>query len=188
MFTKIILLTFVIIAFISFADIIQAKDITLEFKAEDIASYSIADNPSQSIYVFRFDIPKELYEIKIESAMLEFYLNVSTTVAENVFRSPLIEVYPLVEEYNGNGAARYKSSCAVRNSTVGDGRRICMDITKVIQEWIEKPESNHGLVLGSLTGEREGIYNIRDDILKNNVVAKLKIFYENRSGGRALRF
>ncbi len=54
-------------------------------------------------------------------------------------------------------------------------RRIRLDVTEIVRYLIDDPDRNHGLVVGSFRGQREGLFEIKTDVLPNDAVARLVI-------------
>lgn len=48
-----------------------------------------------------------------------------------------------------------------------------------MQGYLDNPESNHGLILGSLTGVRNGLFTLKTGVLGEGVVARLIVHYRN---------
>ena len=61
----------------------------------------------------------------------------------------------------------------IRNVVLGKNRRILVDITDIIKSYIDSPSKNHGLILGSLTGDRDGKFTIRNDVLGSGAPARI---------------
>jgi hypothetical protein len=59
-----------------------------------------------------------------------------------------------------------------------------VDITGIVNGWIANPSSNHGLVIGALTGPDVGTVSLASAGLGPATAVRVTFFYQNRSGGR----
>ena len=94
--------------------------------------------------------------------------------------SPLIEVFALTGTLSGEpDPSRFAEVNApmARNVAVGENRRVVIDITEAVSEYLADPGSNHGLILGSLTRRRDGLFTVRTGSLGAGVVARVTYFW-----------
>jgi hypothetical protein len=143
---------------------------------DGVATRTTSDSLETICYTLRFDVPDDVRTRKLVSAVLEFYADVSATaVNEWVNETPVIELYALnasVSENVSVGTFR-RPSAAVRAVRIGQGRRITLDLTEIVRDWIKDPRSNHGVALGSFRGGRECVLSLRDGILGSEQFAKI---------------
>lgn len=176
---KFVIFIAVVIMIVSSGSHVDAKGLLLKYGNNDFKTFRALDDTTQSLYVLKMSLPEILHNKRIDNALLEFYVDVSSK--DEVLReySPMIEVYPLNEEFNEARNPSFTLSRAVRNVTCGEDRRVILDITEMIQRWISNPNSNHGLIIGALTGQKSGKFGLRNNALGENVSAIVKVFYRN---------
>jgi hypothetical protein len=58
------------------------------------------------------------------------------------------------------------------------------DITDMVRGWRASPSSNHGLVVGSLTGLEVGTVSLQNNALAASTALRVTFFYQNRFGER----
>ena len=135
--------------------------------------------------VLDFEIPSDVIGKRLDSVLLEFYVDASLKEGVASEYSPLIEIYPLNDDFTGDGSPSFTSvSAAVRNVKVGSGKRVLMNITDIVGKWITDPNSKHGLIIGSLTGIKSSEFVLCNDVLGGGIVARVTFQYQNRFGGK----
>jgi len=163
----------------------QGKNVTVGLASRDVASYSTAQDQLGTFHVMAIAIPEDVVGKRLDTATLELYVDVSLNDEASEGSTPVIEVLPLTNAFAGDGKPTFApTSPAVRNVVPGERRKLLLDITDIVKGWIANPGTNHGLIIGSLTGNKEGEFSLRNDVLGAGVVAKVTFFYQNRSGGR----
>jgi hypothetical protein len=106
------------------------------------------------------------------------------TANDDAEERPIVGVYPLTEVLS-DGEPEFNASVpSVRSVAMGEGQRVLADITEIVRGWIETPSSNHGLVIGSLTGPKVGIVTLESDGVAAGTTARITFFYQNRFGQR----
>jgi hypothetical protein len=132
-------------------------------------------------YVVTFELPSGAQGREIFRAMLEFEMDVSARelMEGYVNESPVVEVFALAqtfgEEFDPEGAERLED--VERNMAVGTSRRVRLDITHFVQDIVKNVRTNHGLVIGSLTGPRDGVFEVKE---KDGVRARLTVSYSDK--------
>jgi len=132
-------------------------------------------------YVVTFEVPREAQGREIFRAMLEFEMDVSARELMEGYtnESPVVEVFALAQTFGGGfnpeGAERLEE--VERNMAVGTGRRVRLDITHFVQDIVSNVRTNHGLVIGSLTGPRDGVFEVKE---KEGVRARLTVSYSDK--------
>lgn len=154
----------------------SSKTIDLEFTRGEIRAIPNPQDSLQTLFILKFDMPERLTQLNIDGAYLEFFVDASHKAALTD-RSVLIEVYPLSSDPNGTGSIDFEKTRAVRNVNLGTGKRVVMDVTDVIQDWHAGRRQNHGLVIGGLSGAKDGRFVIRADKIGRGVAARLRIQY-----------
>lgn len=154
------------------------------------------DNETNEVDYYVLDVPavSGLQGKQIFGAVLELYADVSartetlqvalpdSTDVEYIYQDeePVLEIYALPSSYQGSIDLQTLRENPVSQQGVlpGSGRRIRVDIGPLLARFIANPNLNHGLVLGSLSGRRTGIFEIDTDGHGAGTVAKLTIFSE----------
>ena len=132
-------------------------------------------------YVVTFELPGGSQGREIFRAVLDFEMDVSARelVEGYTNESPVVEVFALTEtfgrEFDPEGAERLEE--VERNMAVGTGRRVRLDITDFVQELVDGKRTNHGLVIGSLTGPRDGVFVVKET---EGVRARLTVSYSDK--------
>jgi len=71
---------------------------------------------------------------------------------------------------------------AVRAIALGRDRRVLLDITAIVRADLAGRLPNHGLVLGSVTGSREGDFTLVSGRLPGSAVGRVRVY--SRTTGR----
>ena len=161
------------------ASAVQAKNITLELKSSQVSSYNTEDDAFY--HVLTFDVPEDVIGKRLDSVILEFYIDASLKPGVAEENSAVIEVRSLSESFSGRGVPSFVSVYpGARHILIGDGKRVALDITDIVKVWIATPSKNHGLIIGSFAGSRDGVFELRSDVLRSGVFATVTFFYQNR--------
>jgi hypothetical protein len=130
---------------------------------------------------------------RLDSVLLEFAVDASPMILEDsTVVVPVVGAFPLTATYTGGGVGNGRDSAPVFNSAVpsarpiatGENRLVRMDVTDIVKGWMANPSSNHGLVIGSLTGPEAGAVTMRGALPGSESAVRLTFFYQNRFGGR----
>jgi len=170
----------IIIALLSCSDA-RAERLDVYLSANALTTHSPDDTTLGDYYLLQFQIPQELQGKTVGMAVLELRMNVSS-VEKNGYqeKTPLVELYQLKSTFSGSiDPAQFVSlsSPIVRNAVVGESRRVILDLTEIVNSYIESPASNHGVILGSLTGRRDGIFTVKSNELPEPGVARITFLY-----------
>jgi hypothetical protein len=115
-------------------------------------------------------------------AYLEFYLDVDAReVGDVVNPAPWLDVYALAGTIGESLGEEDFAAAATPpgNVLLGENRRVLRDVTDIVRGYLANPQSNHGLVLGSLRGLREGLFTVQTGVLAEGIVAQLIIHYRD---------
>jgi len=131
-------------------------------------------------FVLQFQPPTGVTAKSLRHAMLEVFVDASArNIGGYTEGTPLVEVYALkgamVGALNPN-LFRAQTVPSVRNVATGSARRVVIDITEIVRGFLSTPASNNGIVMGSLTGSRTGVFALRDDKLGGSTKARITIF------------
>lgn len=167
---------------------VLSKTVVLEFKREDVAPYNVVESDIGRVFVLSFDVPPDVFGKRLDSVLLEFYVDASLKPGAEPGTIPMIDVLKLMQPYAGEGIPDVSMSSARRNVVpLGEGHRVVADVTDVVKEWMSNPTRNHGLIVGSLTGSRDSAFTIRSNKMGNGRVVRATFFYQNRFGNRVIR-
>ena len=94
-------------------------------------------------------------------------------------------IQPLGDVSRGVAAARFDSTVAsVRPVKIGNNRHVKLDMTTTVKGWLANPSTNHGIVIGTLTGPPTGNASLKESGLGSGVTIRVTYFYDNRTGGQ----
>ena len=144
-------------------DAASADDVRL-VSSSSVLSRTPGNEELGDFYVLQFAPPDDLTLREFEEALLEFYVDASTALdAGSSSGQALIEVYLLTGNVAGDVSREdlNQGTRMVRNVRTGENRLVRLNITQAIKEILTNPSSNHGLVIGSLTGGRNGLFELR---------------------------
>lgn len=137
-----------------------------------------------SYYVVKIDLPPELTGKRLDSALLEFAVDAAPLSPAEAGATPEIAVFPLTAEFT-DASLNYDAKVpSVQNIPMGEGQVVMDDITSIVKDWLANPSSNHGLVIGALTGPEVGAVSLNDTVLGAGSALRVTFFYQNRFGGR----
>lgn len=166
------------------SSIALGKKVTLELRSSDFSKYSVSESSLNNFLVVNFNVPADVIGKRLDAVILEFYVNASLKEGVDEDHIPLIEIYPLTNAYSGVGVPNFSSSSSVRNLKLGESKRAVMDITEIVKNWVTNPTQKHGLIIGSLTGDKSSEFTLRNDAIGGNIAAKITFYYQNRFGGK----
>lgn len=158
----------------------QADRFSVSVGARDVATYNAAETGLGDYYVVRFEVPDRVKSSGLDHAYLELYLDVGAREIDGyVEDTPLLEVYALKTDFGGTLTPEQfeaQSVPTVRNILLGENRRVVIDITEIVRAYIADPDKNHGLIVGSLTGARVGLFSITPDEFPDGALARITFF------------
>ena len=159
---------------------VNADRYTVDVLTSGLSKYSPGNADLGDYYVLQFDPPVSLTEQTLKRAYLELYIDATAReVGGYTDKSPLVEVYALKSAFTGQlDPSQFADQTipAVRNVAIGNDRRVVIDITEIVRSFLVKPSQNHGLVIGSLSGLRTGVFSIGVDKLGGAAVARVTLF------------
>lgn len=164
---------------------------TVELRSRDVSVREAVASEVGPYFVMDIDVPEGLSGERLAGAILEFMVDadtrVDTTWVEDadtlraVVHStpvPMVEVYALA---SSSGSAQDRENWNEAMSFpvpvgVGSDKMVRIDITRLVKHLIENPSENHGIVVGSLTGERFGLFTLQEHF-GAGVVARIRYVY-----------
>ncbi|MFQ5479487.1 MAG: hypothetical protein ACE5EO_12610 [Candidatus Krumholzibacteriia bacterium] len=145
----------------------------------DLSKQKAAGESLGDFYILQFEMPSTVRSIR--RAYLELFVDASSrTIGGYTNDTPVIEVYALKGPFSGTLDPNQFEAQAVPvlgNVVAGGNKRVVLDITEIAASFLENPAKNHGLVIGSLTEDREGIFSIRNDAFNGQGVARITFLY-----------
>ena len=158
----------------------NADKVSIDIQASDLSTYKAQDKTDGDYYVLHFDVPQNVAQVGVDAAILEFFVDASAKAKAGYTNdTPIIEVYALKSAFSGQVDATQLESPTRptrRNVVVGQGRRVMIDITDIVKSYIETPQKNHGLIIGSLTGHRDGLFNVKADKYEGNALGRITFY------------
>jgi hypothetical protein len=165
---------------------------TIVVKGNEVSTYTPSDAAYGNHYVIQFQVPTLPPGETIESALLEFYVDAASRSRQiDLFTgtdSALTMTYdndvPVIEVYALTGAmgaeldpSRLDSeSRTIRPVLVGSRRYVQMDVTPIVRAFAANPGRNRGLVIGSVSGMREGAFTLLSGVLADGAVARIRLY------------
>jgi hypothetical protein len=168
-----------------------AKSATIAISIEEVDAYT---GQRGDFYVVGIALPDDMAGKRLDGVFLEFAVDAAPLSLEDSVASPVVGVFPLSEAFVGRGSGDgpgqdadpvFESTVpSVRPVRVGVNRVLKMDITDIVKGWMNEPESNHGLVIGALTGPEVGIVALKDELPGSESAIRVTFLYQNRFGDR----
>jgi hypothetical protein len=175
---KIIMLTAL---FLALAGGVEAAKYQVNLGSDRVQKITPEEEGLGPYYVVTFEVPREAQGREIFRATLEVEMDVSARELTEGYtnESPVVEVFVITETFgeafDPEEAERLEE--VERNMAVGTGRRVRLDITRFVQDLVNNKRVNHGLVIGSLTGPRDGVFEVKE---KDGVRARLTVSYSDK--------
>lgn len=145
-------------------------------------------------YILSISLPQDLAGKRLDSVFLDFAVD-ATSLSEEDTIAAEVGVFPLTQNYvaggqGGDGPGMNAAPVfttlvpSMRPIPAGDSRRLRMDITDIVRGWIANPATNHGLVIGALTGPEVATVTLNNEIPGGTSPVVITFFYQNRFGNR----
>ena len=173
-----------VVACLSIASTGYAKKLTVYLESSKLTSYEHTNSERGSYYTIQIPVPAEIKGKELHGVILEFYLDATGAArSETSVKVPVIEVYALNNSFTGNLASADVDvkTGSILNVPPGDGRRLRVDITKIVREYIKDPAQNYGLIVGGLAEYREGAFELKSTTYKGLHPAKIDYHYDART-------
>jgi hypothetical protein len=153
------------------------KDSVL-IRASDVSTHAESDTTLARYYTISYSLPAGLNAASIDRAVLEIVVDVSAKRrGEYINEAPVLGVYALTQPFTGvvDGEILDHTTRAVRPVAAGQARRVKLDVTRIVRSHAGGA-SNYGLVVGSVTGMREGEFAICSNAFPEGAVARLSLY------------
>lgn len=174
---------------------VRAQDIATEcvvsIGSGDVTTYNALEVEGPKYYKLAFQVPEGVDGNALESAVLEFFVDVASVTQGNFHwfdadsvehvgytaPTPLLEVYALKSPISGSiqDGQLEKSTMACTPVLVGENRRVVIDITSIVRSFVIDSGRNFGIVVGSFTGLREGDFTIKESAFQDGSRARVHI-------------
>jgi hypothetical protein len=162
----------------SFTDADAVKDVIL-IARQSIATHNETDETLAQYYTVLYALPAGLNEAQLQRAILEVYVDVGAKARDGYLNeAPVLEVCALSTPYAGaiSEETLVLATRAMRPVSLGGDRRVVIDITEIVRANLKGETGNNGIVLGSLTGRRDGDFSILSGKFDNGATAQLRIY------------
>ena len=165
---------------------------TIVVKSNGVSTYMPSDAGLGKYYVIQFQVPDLPPGEKLETAVLEFYVDAGSISREiNLFpgtdsaqtptyvnRTPVIEVFALQSAMGAelDPSQLDPDSRRIQLVVVGSRRHVRMDVTSIVRRLVAEPARNLGLVIGSVSGMREGDFTLLSGVLPDGAVVRVRLY------------
>ena len=91
---------------------------------------------------------------------------------------PLLEVFALSSPDRGvlDSEQWNKGMSFPVPLSTGTNKIVRIDITRLVKYYVENPGENHGLIIGSLSGERRGLFSLQETF-DSGVLGRIRYIY-----------
>jgi hypothetical protein len=116
---------------------------------------------------------------ELERAILEVSVDVSAKRRGPYFNpAPVLQVYALAEAYGESFDPEilHADGRVVRPVATGENRRVVLDVTEIVRSHLAGTTENNGLIVGSLTGMREGDFVFVSGRFPEGAVGRLRVY------------
>lgn len=158
-----------------------AEERAITLTSNDVVTHTTEDEAFGAYYTVEFEVPSLPEGTWLDHAVLELYVDVGSKARdEYVNDTPVLEVFALTSDFDGdfNPAEWDAETRVTRPLLLGEEKHVVMDITPIIRSFLATPSQNHGLVIGSLTGMREGDFTVLTGVFPEGEVMRVMLFYE----------
>jgi hypothetical protein len=172
-------------ALLAWPYVAYSKSVTVQVAGQSLSS---GTTDRGAYYVLNLPVPEDVIGKRLDTVLLEFYVDVEADETIKFDYAPSIEVFPLTETSQLGRSPQFTTAHPTsRPVALGDGQRVLLDITDIVKGWIESPSTNHGLVIGAFSGPKAGALNVRNDVIGSGKALQATFFYQNRFGQRVSR-
>jgi hypothetical protein len=152
-------------------------------RSTDVTARTDPDTSLGQYYTISYAVPAGLSAVRLDQALLELYVDVRAKVRdEYVNEAPVLEIYAMIRPFAGSVEPERLDSQTrvVRPVSLGLRKRVVLDITKIVRAQVAGELSNNGVVLGTVTGSRDGDFRLVEGLLGEGVVGRIRL-YEKRT-------
>jgi hypothetical protein len=148
-------------------------------RSNDVTLRTDPDTTLAAYYTVSYSPPGDLQSGELQRAILELYVDVSAKSREDYRNeAPVLEVYALTEPFSDvlDREKLDEASRVVQPVAAGEGRRVVLDVTRIVRSHLNGRLENNGLVKGSVTGMREGEFALVSGRLPGGAVAQVHVY------------
>jgi len=150
----------------------------LVIRSADVTARADEDTTTGQYYTATLPLPVDLAPSDLDRAILDVYVDVRARPRGDFMNQmPILEVCALRTSYAGDVRPEDLDldTRAVRPVSVGRNRHVKIDITRIVRSRLHDGR-NYGLVLGSLTGMREGDFTVVSGRFSGSTVAQVVVY------------
>jgi hypothetical protein len=172
---------------IALAGVVMAKSAVVTIS---MSSVNTSTGERGAFYVLDLAIPEDVNGNLLDSVVLEFAVDASPASEEDSLETPVVGVYPVTSEFvasRGDGPVGTVEAPEIdavvqssRPVALGEHRVLRMDITDIVRGWMNEPTSNHGLVIGTLTGPEVGTITLNETLPSGDAPVRVTFFYRTQ--------
>ena len=152
----------------------RAPDLLI--RVTDVVTHAEADTSLASYYVITWPMPNGLSNERLAQALLELYMDAHAKArGDYVNEAPIFEVVAQRPLSDGNLGELEGALRASRPVLAGERQRVVLDITNIVRATLKGTGGNQ-LVVGSLTGMRDGDFRFVTGELGPDVIGRLRIY------------
>ena len=152
-----------IISVLVFAGTADAAKLEVPLYDSSFGVYAGTDSRVGDFYTVTFELPTKIRDKEILGAYLRLYFDVDAVERYGERNpAPSLQVFSLTAPVrNELDPSQYGTRAwGTRHVPLGEGQVALIDITEIVHEWLSGALVNHGLVIGSLQGDREGLFSL----------------------------
>jgi len=158
---------------------VHPRKISVMTRGADASAHAGPGTTIGQYYTVHYELPDDLTSEWVERAVLELYVDVrAKTRQDYVNEAPVLEVYAPTEALAGGVDVKNLdiATRAGRPIALGERRLVRIDVTRIVRAHASKALDNNGLVVGTLSGMREGDFTIVANILADGAIGRLTIY------------
>jgi hypothetical protein len=155
----------------------------VDLTAGDVTAYGASAGKAARYFSVKVPIPEVIRGKELYGAYVEMYVDVETVERDGpVNNAPVLEAFALESAVAGEVDEKQLGVPAFgpRNVARGENRRVVLDVTDIVRAYLDDPASNHGLIIGSLTGIRDGRFTVKTGVLGRDAMARVIFHYRDR--------
>jgi hypothetical protein len=155
----------------------RAETTHVDIAGTGLATHTSTDTSKGRYYTLVLTLPPSIRGVR--QAWLEFRADVSVAEIDGFLDPvPVFQVFMLKQALLGEPTEASFETMRLpmsRPVAVGLDRRVRIDITEYVSKTLARPSMNHGLVLGSVTGDRRADFQIKSDTFGAGIPARLTL-------------
>lgn len=168
---------------------VVARTVTIDLMRADVQAHAPSDETLGNYYTFDVPLPERRSRERFMSATLELYVDAASAVDEVARGGVLtLEVFAMKSAQTAEVTmSDLQPGPVTRTVQTGQSKRVRLDISELVGYLLEHPDENHGLVVGSLTGQRVADFTLRHGVIARDVSARVTIMFAELGDGFATR-